>query len=275
MPTSHRSGLVPAGTGHPRVRPFLNIKHNRAPNPRRAVALEGTWTVRAALAASVPVEVVFVCPSLLRGDEATNVITQVRDSGGLAFEVSDRVLGRMVDRDGPDGLAAIAHMPAGVLADIPLGGRTRVVVADALELAGNLGTVIRCADGAGTAGVVLTESRVRVTHALVVKASMGTLFSTPVVEAHRPQALQWLRRHGFFVVAADPDAGVSYRDVAYPRRVAIVMGSERYGLAPFWKEAADVSVAIPMLGVADSLNVGHAAALLLYEALHHQRPERG
>jgi tRNA G18 (ribose-2'-O)-methylase SpoU len=73
------------------------------------------------------------------------------------------------------------------------------------------------------------------------------------------------------VVAADPGASVSYRDARYDGRVAIVLGCERRGVAPAWREAADVVVSIPMLGVADSLNVGHAAALLLYEALHQQR----
>lgn len=272
MAVSHRSGLVPAGAGHPRVRQFFNIKHNRAPGRGRAFALEGTWTVRAALAASVPVEVVFVCPALVRGGHANSVVADARAEGGHVFEVSERVLRRMVDRDGPDGIAAIAYMEPSTLDDVSLDPCSRIVVADSFELAGNLGTVIRCADGAGAAAVVLTDRRIRVTHSLVVKASMGTVFSMPVIEADRSAASQWLRARDFGVVAADPDASRSYRDLDYRGRVAIVMGSERYGLAPFWKAAADVSVAIPMLGVADSLNVGHAAALLLYEALHQQQP---
>lgn len=177
----------------------------------------------------------------------------------------------MVDREGPDGVAAIAHLPERRLGDFQVTAATRLIIADSFELAGNLGTIIRCADGAGAAAVLLTERRVRVNHPLVVKASMGTVFSLPVVEVGRADAVWWLRHHRCRVIAADPLAATSYREADYSGPVAIVMGSERYGLAPFWKQHAHESVAIPMLGVADSLNVGHAAALLLYEALAQHR----
>ena len=255
---------MPAGIGHPRVRQYLNIKHNRGPRPEGAVALEGLWAIRAAAAARVPIEVVFVCDALRRGEQI-DALVDALDTRVLP--VGERVFQRMVDRDGPDGLAAIAYLPARGLDDLCLRDPARLVVADCFELAGNLGTIIRCADGVGAAGVILTERRLRVTHPLVVKASMGTLFSMPVVTASREEALAWLRHRDVRVVAADPAAGTSFRDADYGRRVAIVLGSERYGLAPFWREAADALVSIPMLGVADSLNVGHAAALLLYEAL--------
>jgi TrmH family RNA methyltransferase len=257
-----------AGVGHPRVRQYRNIKHNRTPSGNTALALEGLWAIRAALAADVPVEVVFICSSLLRGDGVDAVVRDIRAAGGLALEVSERVLRRMVDRDGPDGLAAIAHLPPARLDDVTVDAATCVVVADSFELAGNLGTIVRCADGAGSGAVLVTDRRLRVTHPLVIKASMGTIFSMPVVETDRDSALRWLQARRFRIVAADPAAPQSYRDVDYRGRIAIVLGSERYGLAPFWQDAADACVSIPMLGVADSLNVGHAAALLLYEALH-------
>jgi TrmH family RNA methyltransferase len=261
---------APAGIGHPRVRQFLNIKHNRGSHPG-ALALEGLWAIRRAMEASVPIEVVFVCRALRRGDEGERVIDHLQRAGAIAHEVSERVLRRMVDRDGPDGLAAIARLKPRGLADIEVDERSRVLIADSFELAGNLGTIIRCADGAGAAGVILTDRRIRVTHPLVLKASTGTVFSMPVVEATREETLTWLRQQGMRAIAADPHATLSYRDANYGGPLAIVMGSERYGLAEFWHKAADTVVSIPMLGVADSLNVGHAAALLLYEALHQRR----
>jgi TrmH family RNA methyltransferase len=265
MPGSR--GLAPAGMQHPRVRQFLNIKHNR--NAAGALALEGLWAIRHAMGASVPVEVVFVCRTLLRGHETERVVDDLRARGAEAFEVSERVLRRMVERDGPDGLAAVAFLPPRRLGDIAVDGATRIVVADGFELAGNLGTIIRCADGAGASGVVVTERQIRVSHPLVLKASMGTVLSMPVIDVGREATLAWLRRLGFRIVAADPAADTSYRDADYRGPLAIVVGSERHGLAGFWLDHADAVVSIPMLGVADSLNVGHAAALLLYEALHH------
>ena len=256
----------------PLVQRFRDLKRNRIPNGRApAIALEGLWAVRHAVDAGLDVEVAFVCHALVRGDETELVLARIAARGAPVVEVGERVLRRMVDRDGPDGVAAIARLPRRRLEDVAVAPSSRLLVADNVELAGNLGTVIRCADGAGASAVLLTERRVRLTHPLVVKASMGTLFTMPVVASpSRDEVLSWLRAHGVTIVAADPDAAVSYRDAPYAGPVAIVVGSERYGLAPFWRTNADAIVSIPMLGVADSLNVGHAAALLLYEALAHR-----
>jgi len=252
---------------HPRVKQYLNVKHNRGPRPQSALALEGTWALREAVRAGVDIEVVFVCPPLRRGPESDRLVAQCRARGVAVRAVGESTFRRMVDREGPDGVAAIAHLPMRRLGDMTLAPDARVVIADAFELAGNVGTIIRCADGAGAACVLLTDRRVRIAQALVVKASMGTVFSMPVVDVDRSDGLRWLRANAFRIVAADPAAPTSYRDVRYDGRVAVVLGSERHGLAPFWRDAADDRVSIPMLGVADSLNVGHAAALLLYEAL--------
>jgi TrmH family RNA methyltransferase len=126
---------------------------------------------------------------------------------------------------------------------------------------------VRCADGAGASAVVLTDRRVRVNHPLAVKASMGTIFTVPVIDATVDDAVRWARSRRLRVIAADPAATSSYRGDHYCGPVALVLGSERYGLSDAWRKNADVLVSIPMLGTADSLNVGHAAALLLYEVI--------
>jgi TrmH family RNA methyltransferase len=255
------------GADNPRVRQYINVKKNRGGSHGTAVALEGLWTLRRALDACAVVEVIFVCPELLRGSDSDAVIRRAQKRGARMYEVSERVLGRMVDRDGPDGLAAVAHLPEHLLDDIRVVATTRVVVLDRIELAGNLGAIIRCADGAGAAAVILTDRRTRATHPLVVKSSMGTIFSMPIIDAAADKVISWARRGGMRIVAADPAASMSYRDARYEGAQAIVLGSERYGLSDEWRVAADLLVSIPMRGVADSLNVGHAAALLLYESL--------
>lgn len=268
MPEHRR--FVPAGPNHPRVRQYRNIRDNRAPNRGSAVALEGLWSIRAAREAGAAVEAVFVCPELLRGDQSLVLVEQLGSAGATTLSVSARTLARMVDRDGPDGLAAIGHLRTAELPDLRPGPVARVLVLDGLELAGNVGSLVRCADAVGAAGVILTDRRARLNHPMVLKASMGTVFSLPVAPAHPEDALAWLRAHRFHVLVADPAGRTPYRQARYPDRVAVVLGAERSGLNAFWRAAADESVSIPMLGRADSLNVGHAGALLLYEALRQQ-----
>src|SRR2546423_9532099 len=120
MPTSHRRGLVAAGSGHPRVRKFLDIKHGRGSYPSGALALEGLWSIRHAIHARLEIEAVFVCPALLRGSDSDPIVAQLRNAGAAALEISERVLRRMVDRDWPDGLAALALLPSRQLEDISM-----------------------------------------------------------------------------------------------------------------------------------------------------------
>ena len=274
MAFSHRGELPDAGSSHPRVREYLQVKRNRSGTKTGTVALEGLWAIRHARDASVPIEAVFVCNALVRGDDADDLLAELVAAGAVALQVSERLLRRMVDRDGPDGLAAIGSLRPQHLEDLAVDNTTCIVIADGFELIGNLGVLIRCADGAGASAVVLTDRRARITHPRVVRASMGTLFSMPVIDADLDDVLDWLRRHGIRVIAADARARLSYRSVSYEGPLAIVLGSERSGLSTFSRDAADTVVSIPMRGVADSLNVSVAGALLMYEALH-RRESRG
>ena len=275
MPTSSHPVWTPAGVKHPRVREFLAVQRHPAGCGRPGVvALEGTWMIRQALAAGVELQAVFACPALPEAAEAVVLAGEAVSLGAEGYAVSQRVLSRLTGRDGPDGIAALGWLRPPALGDIGVDCGTRVMIADGWDLPGNLGTLIRCADGAGAAGVLVIDQGFGLTHRLVLKASMGAALALPVVAAGRPAARRWLREHGFRIVAADPAGGRSYRDVDYRGPVAIVIGSERRGLAPEWLAAADSIAAIPMLGISDSLNAALAGALLLYEALAQHSHER-
>jgi RNA methyltransferase, TrmH family len=275
MPELYRPVLLPAGLNHRRVREFLAVKRHQAGRGfPGTVALEGTWMLRQALAAGVRLQAVFVCPPLLRGAEGLDLASEAVGLGAEGYQVSEKVLSRLADRDGPDGIAALGQARRRTLCDIHPGRRTRVIIADGWDLPGNLGTLIRCADAAGASGVLVAEQGFGLGHPLVLKASMGAALAMPVVAVDRPAARRWLREHGFRIVAADPAGSGSYRDADYRGPLAIVVGSERRGLDGEWLTAADSVVAIPMLGLSDSLNAAVAGALLLYEALaqHSREP---
>lgn len=265
MPERDRPELIPAGPKHPRVREFLTVKrHSASRGLAGPVTFEGTWMVSQALAAGVELQAVFVC---LQNAEGMALASKAVGMGAQGLAVSEKVLSRLVDRDGPGGIAALGRAPRRTLGDIAVGYRTRVVIADGWDLPGNLGTLIRCADAAGASGVLVVEQGFSMRHPLVVRASMGAALTMPVVSAERPAAKRWLQERGFRIVAADPGGSLSYRDVDYRGPLAIVVGSERRGLPPEWLAAADSVATIPMLGTCDSLNAAVAGALLLYQAL--------
>jgi len=100
----------------------------------------------------------------------------------------------------------------------------------------------------------------------VVRASIGTLFVVPVVEATTAEAIEFLRQRNFKTLAATPHARTLYTEPVLTGPTAIVVGSEQYGLSETWLAAADTQVRIPMLGQCDSLNVAAATTILLFEA---------
>lgn len=268
------SSLTPAGQHNPRIKQYLAIKKNTKSNPENLICLEGLWEVSMALKAGLELRAFFVCPELLRGDEARQVAGRIVDTGVHAYLLAEKVMRLMTDREDPDGLAAIVRLPRFGWGDIPLREQNRLIVLDGLEIPGNVGTIIRCADSAGADGVVITNRRTRLTHPKLIHSSMGSLFTFPTIEAEVAEAVAWLRRHGFRIITTDTDAPLSYKRADYRGRVAVVMGSERYGIVREWHAAQDASVFIPMRGKVDSLNVGNAAVLMLYETFAQQEPER-
>jgi TrmH family RNA methyltransferase len=165
----------------------------------------------------------------------------------------------------------VVATPGGSLADLVPPDDPLVVVAEGIEKPGNLGAVIRTADGAGASAVIAADPRTDLFNPNAIRASLGTIFALPVVVASTPDTLAWLLGHGIRPVAARVDAPANYTDVDLRGPLAIVLGSEAGGLSATWTDPRVIPVAIPMRGMADSLNVSIAAAVLLYEA----RRQRG
>jgi TrmH family RNA methyltransferase len=245
----------------------------RAREPGACV--EGAGLLEAALGHGAVVEAVLVCSELLRTDRAVALVGRLDHEGVPVLQVSEKTFARLSRRDGPDGVAAVVRVVPPRLCDVEVPRYARVVVLDGLELPGNVGSLVRCSSAIGAAAVLCTGGRVRANHPLVVKASVGAVFSVPMVTTTEDEALAWLRARDFQVVAADPGATTSYRDARYGPRVAVVLGSERYGLSAFWRNAAHERLAIPMQGHVDSLNAGHAGALFLFEVAHRHWDAEG
>jgi TrmH family RNA methyltransferase len=146
-----------------------------------------------------------------------------------------------------------------------------LAVIEGVEKPGNLGAVLRTADGAGVSAVIVAESGTDLFNPNVIRASLGTIFSVPVAVASTGDVLAWLRERGIRIVAARVQASIDYTSADYRGAVAIALGSEARGLSDAWAELADISVHVPMLGIADSLNVSATAAVIFYEALRQRR----
>lgn len=205
-------------------------------------------------------------------------IVQVTRAETIAM--APELLAELSEKDsGAVELLAVVAMPPDDLARIPVGPSFLGVVFDRPTQPGNLGSVVRSADAFGADGVVVTGHATDPYDPRAVRASTGSLFAVPVVRAasHR-EVMDWVGEHRaagrqITVVATDEHGDAAPADVDLTGPVLLAVGNEATGLSAGWREAADVTVAIPMVGSASSLNAANAASIVLYEA-HRQRLAR-
>jgi TrmH family RNA methyltransferase len=145
-----------------------------------------------------------------------------------------------------------------------------VAVVEGIEKPGNLGAILRSADAAGLDAVIVADGRTDLFNPNTIRASLGTVFRETVVTAPSADAITWLRERELKVISARPDAESLYSAADFRGGTAIVLGSEAGGLSDTWRRVETHAVRLPMRGLADSLNVSTAAAVLFYEALRQR-----
>ncbi|MDR1483305.1 MAG: hypothetical protein LBT09_00625 [Planctomycetaceae bacterium] len=141
-----------------------------------------------------------------------------------------------------------------------------LAVLEGIEKPGNVGAIFRSADGAGLNGIIVSDSVVDLYNPNIIRSSLGTIFHTPHAVINSLSAIDWLRQHQICCAVSRCDATISYTDYDFCQPTAIVVGSESEGLSDIWNGDNVTTVSLPMCGIADSLNVSNAAAILFYEA---------
>lgn len=254
---------VPVSARDPRISAFLSARP-----PSGTVLAEGAWAHQCLLAGGADVETFVCCPELLDASSLPLARAAARRAR-TAVEVSAKTYARISRRTKPSGLASLVRLPrwqagAGAIGGRPIDATTRVLVADGIEYATNLGALIRIVDASGAQALLLTNRQARLEHPDVFTASRATVLTTPVVDFGEPAAAaDWLLREGFSVRLALPGATGAFRSPqAGP--TAIVVGSEGRGVSEQWRSVPHEPVSIPMRGRADSLNVAVAAGVLLF-----------
>jgi RNA methyltransferase, TrmH family len=255
---------------NPRVRAAAALRDRRARDEAGLTLVDGARELARALAGGARVVEVFVDAAAL-DDEGRAAVGLARERGATVTPVAGHVLGRLAYGDRSEGLVATVAIPETSLARLSLPEDPLVVVLEGVEKPGNLGAVLRSADGAGADAVIAADPRTDLFNPNAIRASLGTIFAVPVAAGSSPEVRGHLERAGIRILAARVGAQADYSQVDLRGPVALVLGSEAGGLSDAWSGEGVTPVSLPMLGVADSLNVSITAAVLLYEA----RRQRG
>ena len=262
---------VLTSTANPRVTAAAALRDRRARDRAGLTLVDGAREVRRALEADVEVVEAFVCEPLLAGPDARVALDALSRGSAPIVTVNERVYAKLAFGERAEGLIAVVRVPSLELDELTLPEGPLVLVIEAVEKPGNLGAVLRSADGAGVDAVIAASPRTDLFNPNAIRASAGTVFSVPLASAPSADVLAWLRSRGIRVVAARVDADLAYTDATLTGPVAIALGAETEGLTETWAGDGVEAVKLPMLGIADSLNVSVTAAVLAYEA----RRQRG
>ncbi len=266
-----KTPLVITSLQNPRVKAVVGLRQRSDRDERNEMIIEGYRELKRALDNQHLPKAVFSCPSLFMGSNEPALLERCRAAGAELFECTPAVFTKMSYRDRPEGLLAVAPQVRHTLANLRLPPHPLVVVAESIEKPGNLGTILRTSDAAGVHAVIVCDRCTDINNPNVVRSSIGTLFSLPVIEAPTTETLAWLHANHIHILAATPHTDFEYYSVDLRHGTAIVVGTEQYGLSEIWMKEADLKVRIPMLGQADSLNVAAATTILLYEAVRQRR----
>lgn len=257
-----------------RVKEVVHLRDRHFRDKLNLYLIEGYRELFRGLEGNASLKRLFVCPQLFLGTNEPDLIKKARSTGCEIIETSVKVFHKMSYRDRPDGLIGVATQQRKSISDLndilanvknPL-----LIVAEAIEKPGNLGTILRSADASGVAALIVANRCTDIFNPNVVRASCGTLFTVPVVEGTSEEVVAWLKANNVQILAAMPQATKLYTEVDMQQAVAIAVGTEQLGLSDQLKKDAHIQVRIPMLGTADSLNVAMATTLILYEAVRQR-----
>ena len=258
-------------TANPRLKAAVRLRGRRERDRTGLTLIDGVRETLRAVSGGAVLREAFVLPEVLDGAEARALLERLAEESVPVVELGQDAFERLAYGDRLDGIVAVAETPPRSLTELVLPREPLIGVVEGVEKPGNLGAVLRTADGAGVDAVIVADTGTDLFNPNIIRASIGTVFVVPVAVASTGDVLAWLRHRGIGIIAARVDASIIYTDADYRGAVAIALGSEARGLSDAWGELARTSVHVPMLGVADSLNVSATAAVLFYEALRQRR----
>jgi len=188
--------------------------------------------------------------------------------------VEPAVLDKASYRSQAEGPIAVFAQFSTSLATIETGPSPLILIAESIEKPGNLGAILRTADAVGATAVITAGSGVDPFNPNVIRSSTGAIFSVPYAHSSLSELSQWLDDNTIELIITSPDAQTPYWEANLTGPLAILVGSEDRGLSDQAANLANRAVAIPMLGISDSLNVSVTAALLAFET-RRQRSSQG
>ncbi len=251
------------GLSQNRRRLIGRLRIRRQRERERSVLVEGLRAVNDALDAGADATFAVVTPALLANAVATDLVSRLRSCCDTT-EVTDEEFAKLADTDHPQGVLLVCRQPAPDIGSIP--GEGALLVVDGVQDPGNLGTLVRSAVAFALDGVIVLDGTSDPWGPKAVRASAGTVFRIPIWSATLSDAIEVLTTRGAEVLVASGEGRPAASCLSFDTPLsALVLGNEGAGVRAELRQIARDTVAVPMKGTAESLNVGVAGSILMYE----------
>lgn len=199
-----------------------------------------------------------------------------KELGSCEYEiVADNIFKGMSETMTPQGILGLVRMPEYSLEKLTSGERVQLLLLENLRDPGNLGTIVRTAEGAGVTGVILSRESVDIFNPKVIRSTMGSIYRVPFVYVDDfGDTLELLKKKGIILYAAHLKGEHNYDEESYGQKTGILIGNEANGLTEETAVRADRLVRIPMEGQVESLNAAIAATVFMYEIYRQRRGKK-
>ena len=264
-------------TKNPKIKNLLKLREKKHRDSQKRFLVEGAREVAHAINCGYDAIEAYTCPKYL-SSEARKILSKMSKSQTLdlkLLECTEDVFHKVAVREKSDGLLAAFRKKDTSLHEfntiLKNKKKSLLVAIEGIEKPGNLGAILRSIDGSGADGIILISKSCDIYSSNVIRSSLGTIFSIPVCNCSLEEFKLFSESNQLKVFGAVlSERSKIYTECSYKDQTLFLLGCEAFGLTDQAKKLCHQFVKIPMLGIADSLNLSVSGAILLYEAVRQR-----
>ncbi len=241
---------------------LLRLQKKRERDKTGLFIVEGGKEIRFALDSGLRVQSVWIDETKV---EQNKHLLSMLPEKTMTYKLPKYLFERVCHKNYSEGITSICEkFTKNRVAKLNFATKSCLLILDNIQKPGNVGAMLRTADGAGVSGVILTNQKTDLYTHSAIRSSVGTFFTVPWQKMEADETLEFIKSKGFTIVTADPFTQNMLGQISLPSKMALVLGNEHSGLSDFWVKNSGMQVKIPMLGKNDSLNVSVSCAVLTY-----------
>ncbi len=256
-----------SSTKNPLIKNIKSLYNRKGRWSNQLFIIEGIKIIEEAICNDIDIEYILFTDKLLYTEDGEVFLQSIKDRYKVAH-INESLFNEISDTENPQGIIAVAKFNIPILSEVLKKDKLSLIFLDGVQDPGNMGTIIRSCDAFNLDGIILGKGSVDPYNPKVVRATMGSIFRVPLYLSEDPlSTLSTLSDYGLNILSTSLDGSEPIYNIDYNESFVLVIGNESRGVEESILKQSDKLIKIPMPGSAESLNVGVAASIIMYEAM--------